>query len=330
MSSGKQHIDTGLLTRYFSGETSQEENREVEEWIAQSKNNLKEYNQVKQAWDLMDKTYRGREIDIEKEWKYLQSKIHLHADNRKRIFVIRRVLQIAATILILLGVGLISRQFYTIKSVNTKVAETREIILPDGSNVTLNAGSKITYTKNYASLNRQVKLKGEAYFEVKKDTSLPFIISLNKAEIEVLGTSFNVKAYKKSDVVEVTVTEGKVSLYDKDIRAKKVVATVGEKATYNYSQKIVRKTSNRNQNYMAWKTHKIIFDNDNLSKVVETIGEVYHQKLVLTNDNIANCTITTDFEEEDIETVLKVLESTLDVTIEQKNHIYYLSGEGCE
>ncbi len=330
MTSGDRYIDMDLLTRYFSGETSQEETRKVEEWMSGSEDNRKEFDQLKQAWDLMDKTHPRREINIDKEWKYLRNKIHASADQHHKVFHFRRVIQIAAAVILLVSIGLVSRQMILNKSVNTKMTETREISLPDGSKVTLNAGSKIIYAKNYALSNRQVKLTGEAYFEVKRDTTLPFIIILNDAEIEVLGTSFNVKAYKGSNKIEVTVTEGQVSLYEKDIRNKRIIATVGEKAIYDRNRKIVKKTLNADQNYMAWKTHKLIFNNDKLSTVAETVENVYHRKIVLKNEKLNSCTITTRFEGKDIETILKVLESTLDITIEQENGIIYLSGEGCE
>ncbi len=329
MNAGKQHIDTVLLAKYFSGETSPEEIRRIEVWIARSEANCREFDELKQTWDLMDKTGHSQKINIDEEWTYHLNKIHSYKVGKKNIFSLKRIIQVAAAVIFLFSISLVARHFLLHKFVNTRLAETTEISLPDGSKVTLNAHSKIIYSKNFALNNRMVRLTGEAYFEVRKDTALAFIITMNDAKIEVLGTLFNVKAYKKSDKIEVTVTEGKVSLYEKDLRKKQVIATRGERAVYDRNQKVVKKTINADQNYMAWKTRKLVFDNDNLSKVAETIGEVYHRKIVLANDGLDSCTLTTRFEEKDLNTVLKVLESTLDITIEQKNDIIYLSGEGC-
>jgi ferric-dicitrate binding protein FerR (iron transport regulator) len=323
-------MDVELLARYFSGEVTTGEIKTIEAWISLSDANRKEFDQLKQTWDLIGTTHPGREINIEKEWKYLQRKIGRAERKSKYYFPLRRIVQVAAAILILLCAGWFLRHMYLYRSSHTQLAEIREIILSDGSKVTLNAGSRLQYPINYGVKNRQVILKGEAYFEVKKDTLLPFVISMNEIEIKVLGTSFNVKAYKNSDKIEVTVTDGKISMYDKNLQQKKVIATKGEKAEYDRDLKIVRKSVNVNQNYMAWKTLKMVFANDKLSTVAETIGQVYHKEVVIKNVKLNNCTLTTRFEGKDLETVLKVLESTLDLTIEQENDIVYISGKGCE
>ena len=70
MNAGKQHIDTTLLAKYFSGETSPDEIRHIEEWIARSEDNRREFDQMKQAWDLMDKTLQSQKINIDEEWIY--------------------------------------------------------------------------------------------------------------------------------------------------------------------------------------------------------------------------------------------------------------------
>lgn len=330
MNLDNRHIGIELLAKYFSGEATPGETLAVEEWVSVGEENRKEFDQLQQVWELIGKTRSRREIDVKKEWIYLQSKIRGSENLNNNIFTFKRVFQVAASIVLLLSAGWFVRQILLNKSEHTRIAEIREILLPDGSEVTLNAGSRITYPKKYGEKNRQVLLTGEAYFEVKKDISRPFIVTMNEVEIEVLGTSFNVKAYKDSDKIEVIVTEGKVSLYEKSIREKCVVATMGEKAVFDRNQKVVKKTVNANQNYMAWKTLMMFFNNDNLSTVVETIGQVYHCKIILKDEKLNACTLTTRFEGKDLETVLRVLESTLDITIEQEHGNIYISGEGCE
>ena len=330
MDPDKQHMDIELLTRYFSGEVTPGEIRAVKEWISMSDTNRKEFDQLKQTWDLMGMTHPACEIDIDKEWRYLQKKTIRTKKGSGTVFSLRRVIQVAAAVIILAGTAWFIRHNLMHKTSHTRFAETREILLPDGSEVTLNAGSKLTYLRNFGGKDRRVVLAGEAYFEIKRDTLLPFIIQMNEVEIEVLGTSFNVKAYKKSDRIEVTVTEGKVSLYDRNLQQKRIIATKGEKAEYDRDLRIIRKTVNTNRNYMAWKNLRLIFSNDNLATVAETIGQVYHRKVVVKNEKLNDCTLTTRFEEKDLETVLRVLESTLDITIEQENDIIYISGKGCE
>jgi ferric-dicitrate binding protein FerR (iron transport regulator) len=152
---------------------------------------------------------------------------------------------------------------------------------------------------------------------------------LNKAEVKVLGTSFNVKAYKGMDKIEITVAEGKVSVYEKNQPQKKVIAIAGEKAEYIKLQKAIKKTENKDRNFNSWKTRTIVFENDSLHAIVNTLSNVYHTSIVLQNQEIKDCTITTRFENKELETVFEVLESTLDIKIEEEGDTYYISGSGC-
>jgi ferric-dicitrate binding protein FerR (iron transport regulator) len=129
--------------------------------------------------------------------------------------------------------------------------------------------------------------------------------------------------------IEVTVAEGKVSVYEKKQPQKKVIAVAGEKAEYIKHQKALKKTENLDKNFISWKTRSIIFENDSLQNIVTTLSDVYHKSIVLRNPELKDCTLTTSFEDEELETVFQVLESTLDVTIEEEGETIYISGSGC-
>jgi ferric-dicitrate binding protein FerR (iron transport regulator) len=88
-----------------------------------------------------------------------------------------------------------------------------EIILPDGSAVWLNAGSKIKYMNVFNRDNREIQLNGEAYFKVTKNTDLPFDVKTGDLSIQALGTEFNVKSYDDEDIIETTLVEGKIAIH---------------------------------------------------------------------------------------------------------------------
>jgi transmembrane sensor len=246
-----------------------------------------------------------------------------------RTYSLPRLFSIAASVIILLGIGWLTVRFISTRTIKTPKTESAQVILADGSHITLNAGSRLSYSHDFNKKNRIVRLTGEGYFEVAKNPDKPFIIRLGEAEVRVLGTSFNVKAYKGSANIEVTVTEGRVGLYDTKEHEKKVIATSGEKAEYNKNLKVVKKTVNNNANYIAWKTHVITFRNDRLSIVVNTLRDVYHHDFEISDQALSSCTITARFENKDLESVLRILESTLDVTIKEDQGKYVISGEGC-
>lgn len=324
-----KHIDINILTRSIAGESSVKEQEEVAKWLADSRANKLEYDKLKKTWKVLDQTKTNQEINIDLEWKHLQSILPTGQGQDKRVFL-RTFLRVAAAILILFGIGITGMKYFTGNSIKTDLAETEIVILPDGSQVTLNAGSKLSYSKKFAKENRLVALQGEAYFEVEKDPDNPFIIEIDDAEIQVLGTSFNVRAYKGMKKIEVTVTEGKVSLYDKEDVQNIVIAVGGEKAEYIRSGKFVRKTEITNRNYLSWKTRLLVFEDDNLKEVVETITKVYHKEIRIKNQDLVNCRLTTRFEEKDLDSILKILESTFDLSLVEEKNVIYLSGIGCD
>lgn len=328
MNEQEKHIDIDLLTKFLAKEADTAEESTVKDWIHKSGKNQNEFKELQKVWDTLDKTTISQQIDIEKEWYYLQTKVG-KSEISKKGFSIVPLLRIAAMVVIVIGLAFIGYQYLSQERVTTQRAETTEITLPDGSKVTLNAGSHLRYKNNFGKENRMLSLQGEAYFEVTKEEEKPFIIELRKAEVKVLGTSFNVKAYKGMESIEVTVAEGKVSVYEKKQPQKKVIAVAGEKAEYKMHQKVIKKTENIDRNFDAWKTRSIVFENDSLYTIISTLSNVYHKSIELRNPEIKDCTVTTSFENEELETVFQVLESTLDITIEEEDGTIYISGSGC-
>lgn len=329
MENNNIHINIDLLVRFFADEVSPAEREQVLNWKEASTENKKQFEELWIVWQTMDKTSMQNEINIEAEWNHLQSTIDQKSNHKTRSISLSGVLRIAAAIFIAFGLFYYGLNLLSGNSVKTNSTETREIILSDGSRVTLNAGSKLSYKRNFGKELRIVSLQGEAFFEVQKNPDRPFIVQLGDAEIKVLGTSFNVKAYKNENKIEVTVAEGLVSLYDKNMEQKKVLAAKGEKAVFNKQQKIIKKQINEDRNYISWKTRIIVFDNENLTNIASALENVYHKDIILQNSALNNCTVTTKFENKDLDTVLKVLKSTLDIHIEEKEGKIIISGEGC-
>ena len=131
------------------------------------------------------------------------------------------------------------------------------------------------------------------------------------------------------DKIEVTVKEGSVSFYKKNEEPKRIIATTGEKAEYYKQSKVFKKQPNENRNYNSWKTRTIIFDNSNLLNIAETLQDVYYKKIILNDPELGKCTVTTTFDNKDLDTVLRVLESTLEIRFEEKDGKIYISGKGC-
>jgi ferric-dicitrate binding protein FerR (iron transport regulator) len=201
-----------------------------------------------------------------------------------------------------------------------------EQTLPDGTIVTLNAGSSIEYPEKFLSSTRSVNLKGEAYFQVTHDASHPFIVSANNASIEVLGTSFNVNTGALTGKMTVLLTEGKVAVYLKSNTKEKIHLAPGEKA--EVENKTIKKSVISDANYMSWKTGRIVFDNTSLKQIAETLTQVY-QTQVTVAPGLEKCTVTANFNNQSLEAVLNVLKATLDLQVIEKNNSLEITGKAC-
>ncbi|MED5553467.1 MAG: FecR family protein, partial [Candidatus Neomarinimicrobiota bacterium] len=168
----------------------------------------------------------------------------------------------------------------TIRYLNTKkvVSEfgvtDKNIILSDGTNIQLNAGSILSYSKDYNIKNRKVFLDGEAYFDVTK-SQFPFIVSTDYAQVTVLGTQFNVRS--RSDGFETGVNEGSVEV-KKDNESKVLVK--GQRVLIHSKSQSTIESSPTNDYYPGWLNNKIVCDNTSLETICKEIERTYNIKIL--------------------------------------------------
>lgn len=188
-------------------------------------------------------------------------------------------------------------------------AQVQEFVLPDGSKVTLSPGSRLTYGEKSP---RKPQLEGKAFFEVVRDEAVPFEINADGAFVKVLGTKFMLDA--GSEVKEVYVTEGKV-LFAKSSDAEGVILTKDMQATLSQSDAIPVITMEPDVNSIAWQRGSFIFDNTPLKEVLETLSGYYKVSFVATD---LDKKLSGEFYAEDLDLIISLIESALDVHIVKK------------
>jgi len=315
----------GLLPKYFAGETSPEEQRVIDDWLSADEKNRTEFDAFSKLWNITGNAQPGDEINLEKEWQLLEKEI---SPARAKKISLVRILQIAASVVLVCALGFAGLKFAGRKSEKAPAAELSALKMSDGTIISLNAGSRITYQKGYGVYHRQIALKGEAYFEVAKNNALPFIITAGNASIQVTGTKFNVRAYNDQNEVKVTVTEGRVRLFETGQSAKEAFLSAGETGTFDRTLKVVKKQSLLNMNDIAWKTRIMDFHNTTLSDVATVLENTYHRK-VWVDPSVRLCPLTVRFENQELTPVLNVLRSTLDLTITVEDNQIVIKGDGC-
>ena len=183
-------------------------------------------------------------------------------------------------------------------------AEIQEFVLPDGSEVTLAPGSRLTYREKSP---RKTQLEGKAFFEVARDEAAPFEISADGAFVRVLGTKFMVNA--GTPVKEVYVTEGKV-LFAKSSDSEGVILTQDMQATLSESDAVPVVAMEPDVNSIAWQRGSFIFDKTPLKEVLETLSEHYRVSFAATD---LDKQLSGEFYTEDLDLIISLIESALDV-----------------
>lgn len=164
-------------------------------------------------------------------------------------------------------------------------AKQSQLILPDGTKVWVNSDTKIRYSNKFNSKERNLYLSGEAYFEVAHDEEVPLRVFANGAEIKVLGTKFNVKAYAGDGKVETVLIEGKVELSRADSKKNgSVEMQPGDKAIFDLKTNKVAFTRKDVDADVAWKDGKVIFRNIQLAEVCKTLSRRFSAEIVLSDD----------------------------------------------
>lgn len=227
-------------------------------------------------------------------------------------------LQIAAVLLVsisIAGVGWYYSTYAIHTPQQTKVANNIKhtttygkkltITLPDGSIVKLNSGTNIEFPETFKNSSREVFLTGEAFFEVKKDPSRPFIVKTPMITTRVLGTSFNIKAYDDENTVEVTLATGKIGVAVQG--AQEIVLTPSYQLSYNkLTQKITHQKVDLDP-YLGWKDGVLRFDNETLITAIPKLEKWYNVRIKLQNQAAENCSFTGVFSNASLVQVLEHL-----------------------
>lgn len=281
-----------LLAKHFVNETSSAEETEVQAWINQNK---EEYLKLRIAWADANTTALEHPYNPSNAWDTISNKLHLE----KKPIYLRNWSIAAAAILIISFCGI---WYYFLNTITTQTltGEVKHVQLYDGSLITLNENSSIAYKRRYFG-KREINLKGEAFFEVKRDEEHPFFVDSDSLKVTVLGTSFYIKNSDKQK--NVTVITGKVKV---EVQDKSPLILLPGQAVEIENGNPMKKEIQANQ--LAWQTNTLIFNNTSLQQVFKTLEKYYNIQIKITNPPATWCTLTSEYKDLPIEKVLKELE----------------------
>jgi transmembrane sensor len=293
-----------------------------------------EKKQLIRTVNQLDLYFDLKKFDEDKAWQHVESRIRTQSTIRKPVFrklISLPVFRIAASILIAALLTISGYEMFyksPSKVANLEIASGSEaqkpFTLPDGSLVSLNSNTTLSYPKEFSGETREVTVEGEAFFEVKPNKNKPFIIHAGKAQVKVLGTSFDVNAYPQTKLVVVVVETGRVQVSNQTAKTNELILTPGEKGTLVYSSNLLLKATNQNPNFLSWKTRQLTFKATPLKEVTEDLEKVYKVEINLADPQLSGLLLTAEFNNYSLDFILEVLESTFRIDVQHINGQYIL------
>jgi len=294
-----------LLYRFFEGTATYDEEQEVRQWFEDSEHNRTLFMRERKIYDAL-----------------LLVSPQSFQENKKEVRISLWMVSTAAAVFLLLLVsGLywvhlqeekkLLGQYHTLQ---VPAGQRINLILADNTNVWLNANSIFRYPTAFAKKERTVYLEGEAYFEVSKNKEKPFIVKTNEGDINVTGTSFNVKVCSEHQIFETSLFEGSVDIYDN--HRKKVSLKPNQRSVFENGQLVVSQITDYDQ--FLWRKGLIAFDNKSLVDILETLSAYFDVQIRIEAQSLPEHTYTGKFRQSDgIDYALRVLQKSIRFSYEK-------------
>lgn len=302
-----------MLPAFFEGTLDNVYIEEVLRWKNLNDDNLKTFNDTEKVWERTELLQKMQKYNAENALEKVNRKI----ENTKKTGFFRTLQKIAAVLILPLFIATLyfanknsvheSNELYTLK---TCAGMRSEYVLPDGTKVYLNSKTSLSYPVTFTGATRDVKLDGEAYFEVAENKKQPFIVNTGNVNIEVTGTEFKASNYEDEGMTEIVLVEGAVRLFQGDYLGEKEMFKAlvpGEKATYVKAEEKLYYEKVDIEKYIAWKDGKLMFRDDTMQEVARRLNRWFNVDIQLTGNDLDDYVYKATFEDETLIQVLDLL-----------------------
>lgn len=303
-------MNDGLLASYLLGEASPEERSLVEDWLRAGEANRVHFEEFRRVWEESRKLASTAAPDEEAAWQRFRQRINTPApvvplkNNRSW-------LRIAALFVLLAGAAILAYDWMGgSSSVQQLALRSGDVVLmdtlPDGSIITLNKNSSLTYPERFKGDKRMVALKGEAFFNITPDKKKPFEIEVNDVTVRVVGTSFNVRS--ENGKTEVIVETGVVQVWRNGQMAE---LHPGDKIAVGPKDSLMAPQKEEEKLYNYYRSREFVCDNTPLWKLVEVLNEAYDAHIVIERKELRDLPLTVTFSNESLDVILNIIKETL-------------------
>jgi ferric-dicitrate binding protein FerR (iron transport regulator) len=346
-----EELYISLIIRNLKGEISESEKQELFKWVYHNHENETFYYHLKDIWETAHYKNIAESAETETEWEKLAlNAIHKESEHfyekKNTTHIIYRAIQIAALVIITFGIGFFVQKFLPedieYASVNVPFGAKSELQLPDGSKVWVNSGSTLKYPTNLNRKEVDLILEGEAFFEISKNQKRKLNVKTSTINIQVHGTSFNVRSYNDDDIVETTLLEGLISITGKigdriikepiylkpneqatliksqnsiDLGNEKKLEEIKDNVTKDDVKEIATLNKPRLQikegieaeSFIMWKYNILVFKNEKFEDLAKKLERWYNVEISIEDNELKNSRYTGTFEKETIEQAMLAL-----------------------
>ena len=329
-----------LLKKYRRGLCSAEEQKLIEDWYASI-----------EPKDLQPLTPEEEGALKESYWLNVNAHIQSKKPFKKDTVRLWPPLSIAASI-----VFAIAAYFYFQPEVSNTAADIavaphkpqmemiynlelvpKNVLLPEGSTITLQPGSKISYPSTFNKAAREIYLEGEAFFQVKRDETRPFLVYTNEVTTKVLGTSFTIKAHPGEKNITVAVKTGKVSVYTHQAKSKapshsnETILTPNQQVVYNRKDNKVSRmlVADPQAIVPAEEIQKWHFEEASVTEIFTALEKIYGVDIVFNEKLLSSCTLTTSISDGPIFKRLDIICKAIGTTYTVEETQIVINGSGC-
>lgn len=292
-------MEQELIKKYITGWASEDEKTQILAWAKSDKKNMSELLAIRKLYDVT-------------LWQQRDVMANRKKDSKQYFLRFAKIASVAAVFIALLGMSWyifdLRRQLPStaMQTISVPPGQRVELTLADGTNVWLNAGTTFTFPNNFSSENREVELNGEGYFTVSRNEKKPFIVKTSSYNVKVLGTEFNVMAYAKTPMFEVSLLKGSVEVYS-DARHQKVLLEPNTQASMENDELI--KSPLTHFDNLLWKEGVICFEDEPVDRLIEKLELYFDTRIVVKNEAFMKKRYTGKFQaKKGVEHILNVFQ----------------------
>ncbi len=311
-----------LLSKYINNQCTDFELKQIEQLIIKGIDEALWKSVLEDQEHTLSSSTEAQSPKSEQRLVSILARIEKDKSKGKQIFLQESVRWVAAAAAILVAGILLfpivkgrlnSSEQLSYSQLKTTIGERKTLQTADGSEIWINDKSSVKYPTKFSSKTRELYLEGEAFFQIKKDASRPFIIHASGVDVKVLGTSFNVQSYTDEEDITITLSTGKVSLSlsanGKSTSQDNFIASLvpGQQLTFNKKTKTFSISDVDASNFFAWKEGLLVFNKETLSKITQTLERSYGVEFMIESDSLKSKLLTFKQKHEDIKTVMEIL-----------------------